>query len=151
MEVLLTDVTPEVAHNFMLTTLDGGTLSLYELRGRWVIVNFWATWCGPCRNELPYLQQLAETHAAHVVVLGINMREEAATIRPFLADIGVTFPILLNPDDATLLWYNTRGLPLTFVIAPDGTVAYYQYGELRPEEFDRWLTLHLNAVTGSSK
>jgi thiol-disulfide isomerase/thioredoxin len=131
------------ARNFSLPAVDGGRVSLRELRERWVIVNFWATWCAPCREEMPYLQSLADVHAADLTVLGINMREDAATLTAFLTEVPVTFPILTQPDDATLLWYGPRGLPLTYVIAPDGTVAYQQYGPLRPEHFDRWLAEQL--------
>ena len=138
----LPEVTPTpavTAQDFSLVNVDGTRVSLRALRGRWVIVNFWATWCAPCREEMPYLQSLAETHAAELAVLGINMREDAAALAAFLAEVPVTFPILTQPDDATLLWYGPRGLPLTYVIAPDGTVAYQQYGPLQPEDFDRWL------------
>ena len=126
-------------HNFTLTTLAGETVSLHELRGRWVILNFWATWCLPCREEMPFLQQLADSYAADVVVLGVNMREDASTVAPFVEQFGITFPILMYPDDAMLLAYGTRGLPLTYVIRPDGIEAYQQYGPLRPEEFSTWL------------
>lgn len=128
-----------MAQNFSLLAVDGTHLSLHDLRGRWVIVNFWATWCVSCREELPYLQSLAETNATELAVLGINMRENAETLSAFLTEFMLTFPILTQPDDATLLWYGLRGLPLTYVIAPDGTVAYQQYGPLQPEHFNRWL------------
>ena len=126
------------AHEFTLATLDGETVALYELRGRWVIVNFWATWCAPCRDEMPYLQGLAERYPESLVVLGINMREEPALVQRFVEEMGVTFPILLGPDDAMLLAYAPRGLPLTYVIAPSGAVARVQYGPLDADGFDEW-------------
>jgi thiol-disulfide isomerase/thioredoxin len=129
----------ELAHEFALSALDGGQLALRDLRGQWVILNFWATWCGPCREEMPYLEALAARHAGRVTVLGVNMREAAGEVQAFVDAANVTFPILLNPDDAMLLWYGPRGLPLTYVIAPDGTVAYTQFGPLEPTKFDGWL------------
>jgi thiol-disulfide isomerase/thioredoxin len=131
---------PEPAHSFTLSTLDGNSLALSDYQGHWVLVNFWATWCGPCVDEMPYLQELATTHE-DLTVLGVNMREQPSDIEPFVNDLGITFPILLNPDDAMLLAYSPQGLPLTYVIAPKGTVVYRQYGPLEPEHFDAWLDM----------
>jgi thiol-disulfide isomerase/thioredoxin len=111
----------ELAPDFTLGTLDGGTLTLSSLRGRWVLINFWATWCAPCRAEMPYLDTLAADNL--LTVLAINMREQPEEVRVFVAELGIDFPILLNPDDATLLAYGVRGLPTSFLIAPDGTIA----------------------------
>lgn len=118
----------EPAPDFRLTTLDGQTVTLSDLQGRWVLINFWATWCSPCREELPYLQTLAATHADQLTILGINMRESETAIEPFVAELGLTFPILLQPDDNTLLNYGVRGLPLTFLIDPEGNLVWRQVG-----------------------
>lgn len=136
--------TPELAHQFSLPSLNGDTVALQDLRGRWVIVNFWATWCGPCRDEMPYLEQIATDYADQVTVLGVNMREKPGEIRPFVNEVAVAFPILLDPDDEMLRWYSPRGLPLTYVVAPDGTVAYQQYGVLAPDVFDAWLQSNIH-------
>ena len=125
----------EVAHLFTLATLDGAQLSLADLRGRWVLVNFWATWCLPCREEMAYLQKLSEENPEEFVVLGVNMRESPKDVQGFLAETGVNFPILLAPDDATLLAYGVRGLPLTAVIGPDGALRERIIGPLDPERF----------------
>lgn len=135
--------TPQIAHGFRLPTLDGGEVVLDDLRGRWVILNFWATWCGPCRDEMPYLGEVARRYPEQLVVLGINLREPPAAVAAFVEEMGVTFPVLLQPDDATLLWYSTRGLPLTYVVAPDGAVAFRQYGPLAPATFDTWLAARM--------
>jgi thiol-disulfide isomerase/thioredoxin len=135
-----------VAHEFVLETLGGESVALADLRGRWVILNFWATWCLPCREEMPYLQEIADTYADQVTVLGINMREAAADVGPFAEATGIEFPILMQPDDAMLLWYGPRGLPLTYVIAPDGTVAYQQFGPLNPTRFTPWLEAEIGLV-----
>lgn len=135
--------TAEVAHDFTLPALTGPAVTLRDLRGRWVVVNFWATWCAPCRAEMPYLQEIATEYAAQVTVLGVNMREDAEEVARFVGEAGIAFPVLLEPDDAMLLWYGPRGLPLTYVIAPDGTVAYKQFGPLAPATFDAWLAQHV--------
>ncbi len=128
---------PEAAHNFTLTTLAGDTLSLDGLRGQWVLVNFWATWCPPCVKEMPYLQRLSAER--ELAVLGVNLKESPADVSEFVTGYGISFPILMNPDDITLLMYQARSLPRTFVIAPDGTIALRVVGELAPETFDNWL------------
>lgn len=135
---------PEPAHDFTLSTLDGGAITLATLQGRWVLINFWATWCEPCREEMPYLQALADTHAGDLVVLGVNMREDRDDVQAFADEIGIDFPILLQPDDAMLLAYGPRGLPLTYVVAPDGAVAFKQFGPLLPDTFDSWLATRLH-------
>ncbi len=122
----------EVAHDFALPTLDGATLRLSDLRGQWVLVNFWATWCAPCRDEMPYLDRLAADHADRLSVLAINMREPEATVRAFAEELDLHLPILLAPDDATLLAYYVRGVPVSVVIDPAGTVAQRIVGPLQP-------------------
>jgi cytochrome c biogenesis protein CcmG, thiol:disulfide interchange protein DsbE len=130
---------PVNADDFRLPTLDGKTLALSELRGQWVLINFWATWCSPCRQEMPYLQQLADRHADRLTVLGINMRESATEIRPFVDELSLHFPILLQPHDSILLTYDVRGLPVSVVIAPNGEQILRLVGPLQPQHFDAWL------------
>ncbi|MCB9076530.1 MAG: redoxin domain-containing protein [Anaerolineaceae bacterium] len=132
---------PELAYNFTLTALSGETISLADLEGQWVLVNFWATWCHPCVKEMPYLQHLADEY--EVVVLGVNFNESAATVTKFVDDHDIAFPILMNPDDVTLTMYQARALPRTFVIAPDGTIALQIIGELVPETVDAWFEEHV--------
>lgn len=132
--LLIDGVVP--ATEFTLASLDGTTVHLSDLRGQYVLVNFWATWCLPCRDEMPYLQELATDHGADLTVLGINMRETATEIQPFIDEVGVTFPILLQPDDATLLSYGIRGLPLTVLVDPRGQLVYRRIGPLEPDVFD---------------
>jgi thiol-disulfide isomerase/thioredoxin len=129
--------TPEIARDFMLQTLDGTTLNLRELRGQWVILNFWATWCAPCVKEMPYLTQLAKER--EVQVLGVNFNEDAETARRFVSEHGISFPILLQPDDITLLVYGVRALPRTFVIDPSGALVQTIVGQIDPARFDDWL------------
>ncbi len=132
--------TPEMSRDFTLSTLDGETIALSDLRGEWVVLNFWATWCAPCVEEMPYLNQVAAER--DVQVLGVNFNEEASRVAQFVADHAIAFPILMAPDDITLLFYGVRGLPRTFVVAPDGTLAYKGAGQLDPAAFDAWLEAH---------
>lgn len=122
----------DVAHDFTLTTLDGATVRLSNLRGRWVLVNFWATWCTPCRDEMPYLDRLAFDYADRLTVLAVNMREPAATVRTFVDALDLRLPILMQPNDAMLLAYYVRGLPISVLIDPDGNIVQRISGPLQP-------------------
>jgi cytochrome c biogenesis protein CcmG/thiol:disulfide interchange protein DsbE len=86
---------------------------------------------------MPYLNQLAAER--DLVVLGVNFNEDAERVAQFVAEKGIDFPILLQPDDITLLFYGVRGLPRTFLIAPDGTLAHSVVGALRPAAFSATL------------
>ena len=129
--------TPELARDFTLQTLDGESMSLSDLRGQWTLLNFWATWCAPCIKEMPYLNQLATER--EMQVLGVNFNEEDEAVRRFVDEHGISFPILMQPDDITLLVYGVRGLPRSFVIAPDGTIAHTIIGQIDPARLDAWL------------
>jgi thiol-disulfide isomerase/thioredoxin len=127
------------AHAFALTGLDGDSIALADLRGEWVLVNFWATWCSPCRDEMPYLNELHHRSDLPLTVIGVNMREDAADVRAFIEEVGVDMPIVLEPDDQTLLAYDVMGLPVSVVIAPDGSLTRRIVGPIEPATFDAWL------------
>lgn len=131
------DSTREPARDFSLKSLNGDTVTLSEHQGGWVLLNFWATWCPPCVKEMPYLNELAVTR--DLQVLGVNFKEDAATARRFVDEHGISFPILIEPDDITLLVYAVRALPRTFLIAPDGYIALEIAGEVDPARLDAWL------------
>jgi thiol-disulfide isomerase/thioredoxin len=134
------DVIP--AHNFELANLDGGNLALADLRGQWVIVNFWATWCIPCRQEMPFLQNLSAHYPDRLMVIGINQREDVSAVHSFVAELQIDFPILLHPDDETLLAYQVMGLPRTAVVDPQGNVAAIFLGRVDENpSFQTWLTM----------
>ena len=135
----------DLATNFTMTTLSGEEVSLESLRGRHVLVNFWATWCVPCREEMPYLQAISDDHAEQIVVLGVNLGEDTKRIQPFVDEMKLTFPILLDPPDALLAEHNVRGLPVSYVVGPEGAIVYRQIGEILPEKFDPWLDENLLA------
>lgn len=108
---------------FTLERLEGGQASLADFQGKPVVLNFWATWCGPCRAEMPALQRVADRYADDgLVVLLVNQAEDAATVRRYLDSIGVTAPVLLDPEGTASTTYRVRALPTTFFIAGDGKV-----------------------------
>ena len=107
-----------------VTTLDGKTFDLAEQRGQWVVVNYWATWCGPCLEEMPELSAL-DAMREHITVIGLAYEDIGADeMRAFLAKQPVVYPIAIIDVTAPPASFEApRGLPLTFLIAPDGKLA----------------------------
>jgi len=112
------------APNFRLFTLDGAAADLTDFRGKFVLLNFWATWCGPCRGETPDLAALfARAGGDSFTILGINQQESPADVRSFATEFGVTYPVLLDRSGEVSRGYRVdRGLPVSFLVGPDGTV-----------------------------
>jgi peroxiredoxin len=107
--------------DFSGKTPEGQTVSLARLRGRVVLLNFWATWCLPCKEEMPAFEQLHRDLAAQgLTVLGINVREEASEIREYAKQLSLTFPLVLDPNGKIQTLYGVIGLPTTFLIGRDG-------------------------------
>ena len=114
-----------------LKGLGGASHRLADYRGKVVLVNFWATWCGPCRDEMPSIQELKDKLAGKpFVVLAVNLDEPESRIRKFLSQMKLDFPILLDPERAVARAWGARILPASFVIGPDGRIRYSLVGEL---------------------
>jgi thiol-disulfide isomerase/thioredoxin len=109
-----------------LATPEGDSLSLLDLRGKVVVMDFWATWCGPCQQVMPVLQELHETYGEELMVIGINTWENSDAAL-FMAENGFTYPILLNGDEVAQRYF-VEGIPTFYVIASDGTVAFQAVG-----------------------
>lgn len=124
---------PAISHpapDFTLATLDGGTFSLSEQAGTPIVLNFWATWCTPCRRELPALQAAAERWQGKVLVIGVDQAEDPETVQRYADELGLTFPIPLDASMAVADRYNVRGLPTTFFIDGDGVIQGIWIGEM---------------------
>jgi cytochrome c biogenesis protein CcmG, thiol:disulfide interchange protein DsbE len=127
-----------------LQGLDGHPVDLAALRGRPVVVNFWATWCDPCVREFPLLRQAAASHRAdRLAVVGVLTNDRPAAARAFVRAHGGTWPIALDPTATTATRWGAVGLPHTWFIRPDGTLASHQLGELTRPALDRQLSLIL--------
>ena len=111
--------------------MNGPNLRLDEQRGRVVMVNFWATWCGPCRQEMPQLDRLYQKYkSSGFVLLGVNVDEDARKAADVAAKLGVTFPVLLDTDKAVSKLYDLSTMPSTVIIDRDGKVRYFHRGYL---------------------
>jgi peroxiredoxin len=118
-----------LAPDFELTDIDDNMHRLSDYRGKVVIVNFWATWCPPCRFELPSMEKLWQAvQKEGVVMLAINIGEDADTIFTFTADYPVTFPLLLDRDSSVIQKYPVLGVPTSFIIDPRGRIIYRAVG-----------------------
>jgi peroxiredoxin len=117
------------APDFALPDTEGRLHRLSDYRGKTVIINFLATWCPPCREEIPSMNRAwQQLRQEDVVMLGINMGEDEDTIFLFTADYPAEFPLLLDRDGAVIARWPVKGLPTTYIIAPDGSLAYRAIG-----------------------
>ncbi|HSB98896.1 MAG TPA: TlpA disulfide reductase family protein [Burkholderiaceae bacterium] len=117
------------APDFTLRALDGQKLRLGEQRGRVVLVNFWATWCGPCRQEMPHLNKLYEKYrSSGFVLLGVNVDDDTAQAAGVASKLGVTFPVLPDADKRVSRQYDLSAMPSTVLIDRDGRVRYLHRG-----------------------
>ena len=119
-----------VAPSFELADLDGNPVRLEDLRGRPVIVNFWASWCMPCVEEFPLLRAVAERHADDgLAVVGIVYQDRSQAARDFMARNGATWPAAVDPGGKVAAAYGIVGPPETFFIGRDGTIVARQIGQ----------------------
>ena len=117
------------APDFTLRSADGGNLRLAELRGRVVLVNFWATWCGPCKIEMPHLNRIYEKYrSAGFVLLGVNIDEDPKQATALATRMGLKFPVLFDTDKAVSRRYALDSMPGTVLIDRDGTVRHVHKG-----------------------
>ncbi|MBZ0285073.1 MAG: TlpA family protein disulfide reductase [Anaerolineae bacterium] len=125
-------VAPEinaVAPPFELLALNNTRVNLLNLRGQPTVINFWATWCEPCRVEMPELQRIYEHYAERgLSLLAINLGETSAPIQQWVDQFGLTFDILLDPNQEIAALYQLRGQPTTFIVSPTGVVTHIFYG-----------------------
>ena len=121
----------QTAPDFRLMLLDGGTLSLADLRGEVAVVNFWASWCPSCKDEMPDLQSTWETYADKgVTFVGIAYQDEEPAVRTELANYGTTYPVGLDTGDRIALDYGITGIPETFIIDQEGRIAFARIGPI---------------------
>ncbi len=114
------------APDFTLKSNSGDNLKLSEYEGEVVMINFWATWCGPCRQEMPALEQLYQKYKdLGFVILGVNIDEDSSKTKDFLAKRPVNFPVLYDTKKQVSDLYNVVAMPTTYLIDRDGKLRYY--------------------------
>ncbi len=123
-----------VAPEFELAGLAGEQVRLSDYRGQIVLLNFWATWCGPCRLEVPGLVSIFERYRRRgFTVVAVNLGEPSEQVQAYVDKAGMTFPVLLDPDGRTRRLYPSRGIPATVILDREGIVRHMVVGAM-PEE-----------------
>lgn len=129
--------------DLVVTDLDGRQQSIMDYRGKWVVVNYWATWCPPCLEELPDLVHFHESHKDRdAVVLGMNMEDiERQRLQAFVEDNYVTYPVIPMLDDTPVVG-EVPGLPTTYLISPSGELVAGQTGMVTSEAIEAFMAEH---------
>ena len=128
---------------FDVRTLDGEPVTLADVAGKSVVVNFWNTWCIPCQQELPALKAFYKDHAhdPDFVMLGIVRRDDTSTVRKFVDGEGLDWTIALDTDKQAALDFGTRGQPETYAISPSGQIVAAKYGPMSQKELETFLSV----------
>ncbi len=137
-----TVVAPVVDHpapDFTLTNLEGESLDTSDLRGKNILINFWATWCGPCRQEMPMLEATAAQYAGDLVVLAVNIGEEPWRVKQFMHDLGLHFTVLMDEGNRVQDLYRVRAYPTTYLIDTEGVVRAQHVGLLSEAQLGKYL------------
>jgi peroxiredoxin len=128
--------------NFTVKDMNGASINFASYRGKIILLNFWATWCEPCKHEIPDLISLQEQYADDIVVLGFSVDDTPEQLKAYAAEYKVNYPLLVGSGHENIqdaygpMW----GIPVTIIIAPDGTIARRQSGIRTREQFEREIT-----------
>ncbi|KLU59024.1 thiol-disulfide oxidoreductase ResA [Peptococcaceae bacterium CEB3] len=126
-----------LAPDFSVPMSDGNTLKLSSLRGKPVLLNFWATWCPPCRMEMPDIQKIFKENYP-VQIVGVNLKEEPMTVEGFLSRNGYTYPVGFDLKGKIASLYNVSGIPTSYAIDAKGIIRHVQTGPLTYAELSQW-------------
>lgn len=124
------------APGFELSNLEGEQVNLSDFRGQYVVLNFWASWCPPCRQEMPELNRFHQ-QKEEFVVLGVDIGEEEAKVNQFITQRGYDYPILLDKDRKVASTYQTTTIPTTYFLNPQGEIEYIKRGLLTKPELEK--------------
>jgi peroxiredoxin len=125
------------ATDFTLKDLEGNLVTLSDYKGRPILINFWATWCGPCEAEMPEIDIAYQKYKDDgLVVLAIDLEEHPETVKSFVNYYELTFTILLDREHDVGSQYGTRALPTSFFIDPSGNIAYVHFGQMRERDIE---------------
>ncbi len=127
-----------LAPDFNLPRLDGGTLQLSSLRGKVVLLDFWATWCAPCREETPHFVELQSKYSAQgLQIVGVSMDDGPEPVREFQRELQVNYPLVMGDAKVGELYGGVLGLPITFLIQRDGRIYKKHIGATNPAVFEK--------------
>lgn len=128
------------ARDFALETLDGTQVSLKDHEGKVVLINFWATWCAPCKAEIPDIQAAYDRYRDEgFVVLGVSVEEPREVVKPFVDALGVTYPVLLDEKGQVMKTYRALGLPMSTIVDPEGVIQVRHIGYMTAAQLDSYL------------
>src|SRR5437762_83474 len=127
---------PEPAPKIVVQDLSGKSTSMDDLKGKVVLVNFWATWCPPCRAEIPELIKLQEQHKDRLQIIGVSEDDEADTVHDFVKKYGINYPVVMATPELIQAYGGVAALPTTFVVDPEGRVVQRHLGMLNAELSD---------------
>lgn len=128
------------APDFALVDLDGIEHHLSEYKGRGVFLNFWGTWCAPCKKEMPAMGRQYEVYKVQgVQILAVNIAESDFKVRTFADQYGMTFPTLIDKTKSVMQTYNVKPLPTTFLINPDGKIVRIVTGEMSEDDIKGYM------------
>lgn len=129
------------APDFVLKDLAGNTVKLSDYAGKPVLINFWATWCEPCRAEMPAIEDRYKTYAGSgFVVLAVNVAEPADLVSPYVKELGLTFPIVLDTGASVTELYRVFGFPTSFWVDGKGTIVAQHVGPMFEDQIDNYLS-----------
>jgi len=127
------------APDFELDSLSGEQVKLSDYLGKPVLVNFWATWCTPCRYEMPLFERYDQNYGQEFIILGVNLQQTGADIREFTDEFNITFPILLDVDGSVNKLYKVQGLPTSVFIDREGLINAVHIGSLSESQLVDYL------------
>ena len=128
------------ARDFELESLDGSKVSISDYEGSVVLVNLWATWCSPCRAEIPDLEAAYQAHKDEgFVILGVNIEEPQENVAPFVQEFDMSYPVLLDKDGELMKIYRAQGLPMSFIVGADGVIQVRHMGYLAGDQLESYL------------
>jgi cytochrome c biogenesis protein CcmG, thiol:disulfide interchange protein DsbE len=127
------------APDFDFVQLDGTRASLKDFQGQPVLINFWATWCAPCELEMPAFQSRYESSQGSFTILAVNYAEPEERIQPYVDRLGLTFPIVLDPESKVQRMYNVRGYPTSLLVDAEGVIRVYHIGLMSENQLDKYL------------